>query len=209
MIKFKLKLVIVLLSLSFAKYPEAFAVVIPEVLKASCNVENTEIYSESEDKNAYGISTVFVQTTVHEGQSATITFEIPDGWSDIAIQQPDIDPQTVNARTYKINDDEEEAWLPLIAANSFGLTVGNSITLPPSSDTYDLRIYLVDNDRIYMAKRYSLEATVTNKILTFSDSICIDTFSSDYYTLQGTRVSKPEKGVYIRVRNGVPAAVIF
>ncbi|MDE5842863.1 MAG: hypothetical protein K2H35_03910 [Muribaculaceae bacterium] len=189
---------------------EPVALDTPDTLTATCNIEGAELKFETEEENSFGMSTIFLKAEVAKGEEAVVTFTVPEGWSNLAIETPfmENDPD-INPLTRAAVSEEEDAWMPAEFAYTMGMTLTDSIKLPASDETYELRICLVDNNRIYKDKMYVLEATISEKTSTGINTVNAAEGLPTFYTLEGIKVINPDKGVYIRIANGRVSKVIL
>lgn len=141
-----------------------------------------------------------------DADEITIEMTTPEGWdgmltfSDYGESEDEIEPLRA-----KVNMDED-SWIPLMFASWMGLTEGNTLTFKADGEEHQAMAYLVKGDNYYAVNiDFIFEVSNTGNAV---ESINTIERHTTYYDVNGGRIDKPTKGIYVKVDNGKASKVV-
>ncbi len=165
--------------------------VFPTSFDVSVNFEGAEV-TQGEDLDVY---TVTVKGTSPE-ETYTVTVAVPEGWDGfIGMTDSDYESETDPAK--KVQAPE---WAPIDYLLENGFKKGNILTFPADGEEHMGMLYLYKDDMVDTANVIQI-ATEVAKEGTAVGSIEAEN-NAEYYNLNGVRIERPAKGLYIKVNNG-------
>lgn len=177
-------------------YPESLVInTFPEEGLEVWQGEDFEIYT-------IGISGEISEPTF------TVVIDIPEGWDgfisipyedNIVIGESGFNPKKTRA--------EEYYWEDIDEVLSWGAIKGNRFTFTPNGEEQDVAIYLYKGDQVEMVNWISLETMVSVNLGSAVNGVNAAE-KATYYDLQGNRIAKPAKGMYVKVADGKATKVV-
>ncbi|MDE6290605.1 MAG: Ig-like domain-containing protein [Muribaculaceae bacterium] len=163
----------------------------PESFEVSVSFDGAEVTQGEE----YYVYTVKVTGEASE-DTYTVTVEVPEGW-DGFIGMTDSDFPSEPEPLKKVQSPE---WVPLDYMLENGFKKGNTLTFPADGEEHMGMLYLYKGDMAEVANVVQIETEVTKE----GNSVeSIETAGkAEYYNLNGVRMDRPAKGLYIKVVNG-------
>ena len=174
------------------EYPESFDVT------SSCKTLNIE----QEDFD--GVTIITVNGACNE-KEFTITVEVPEGW-DGFIGASDSDgvnePMPLQNKVVKENE-----WWFVSDMLAEGLRMTNSFTFPADGEEHSAQLMLVKGEYADVNNQINIEVNVTYDE---TAGAIINTVDSDaiYFDVNGNRIAKPAKGIYVKVVDGKATKVV-
>ena len=178
-------------------FPESFVITtFPE--------EGLEVW-QGEDQEVY---TIGISGEISE-PTFTVLIDVPEGWDgfisipyadDLVIGESGFDPRKTRAIEYYWEDIEEVL--------SWGAIKGNRFTFTPNGEEQDAAVYLYKGELVEMNNWISFETMVSVKEGSGVNGVSAAE-KATYYDLQGNRVAKPAKGMFVKVVDGKATKVVL
>ncbi len=163
----------------------------PTSFDVNVNFEGAEV-AQGEDMEVY---TVTVKGTTTD-DNFTVTVGVPEGWDGfIGMTDSDYESETEPAK--KVQSPE---WQPLAYMLENGFKKGNVLTFKVDGEEHQGILYLYKDDMVDTANAIQIITEVDNAGSAVNSIEA--TGNVEYYDLNGVRIDKPAKGIYIKVTNG-------
>ena len=139
---------------------ESGAVVeLPASLTATSDADQAEFFFWSKEISPFGVA-MLEATLKTVNDEATITLNVPEGW-DGFMHSPVGDNSGVEPARRVAAETDPEAWVSVAEFESYGYVSGNSVTLPATGYEEEVQLYLVKDEKVYVANMYILMATIS------------------------------------------------
>ncbi|MDE5924511.1 MAG: hypothetical protein K2G75_04230, partial [Muribaculaceae bacterium] len=139
---------------------ESGAVVeLPASLTATSDADQSEFFFWSKEISPFGVA-MLEATLKTVNDEATITLNVPEGW-DGFMHSPVGDNSGVEPARRVAAETDPEAWVSVAEFESYGYVSGNSVTLPATGYEEEVQLYLVKDEKVYVANMYILMATIS------------------------------------------------
>lgn len=174
----------------------------PTEVNVTTYAEGLEVWQGEE----YEILTIRLKGEIAE-ETFDVVLDVPEGWDgfislpyedNIVIGESGIGPRKTRA--------DEPYWMEIDEVIDWGAEKGNKFTFTPNGEEQDVMIYLYKGDMVDIGNWISLEnnevTTTANSDPSAVNGIDAQDTNSTYFDLNGRKIVKPSKGVYVKVTNG-------
>lgn len=170
------------------------------VLTVSTGITADTGSDETEQSGEVNNSTNVINI-LSNNDAVLVFFNVPEGTTGVYYQLPNVQPLNKRGR-YAAPDGYEEATVYKGAGDDKGRY---AVSLETGT-TGTLNVIYEIGDAQSKATTYTY--TVVKSLPTDVDGIAADEEGAEYYSLDGVKVKNPEKGIYIRVKNGEVTKVV-
>lgn len=159
----------------------------------------------------YDILTIILSGEIAE-KTFDVVLDVPEGWDGfislpyedhIVIGESELGPKTRA---------EEPYWMEIDEVLDWGAEKGNKFTFSPNGEKQDVMVYLYKGGMVDVGNWISLE---NNGVISTADSDPsavdgIDAKDSDsaYFDMNGRKIIKPAKGIYVKITDGKTTKVL-
>ena len=135
---------------------------LPASLTATSDADQADFFFWAKEFSPYGVA-MLEATLKTVNDEATITLNVPEGW-DGFMHSPVGDNGGIEPARRVAAEADPEAWVSVAEFESYGYVSGNSVTLPATGYEEEVQLYLVKDEKVYVANMYLLMATVSKII---------------------------------------------
>ena len=155
--------------------------------------------------------TIYVHGT-SDAEVITLAFPTPAGWDYVLVRSnyekelEEEETESLKAKAPALED--EDYWMPASMAEWFGVARGNSVTFPVDGDEWGGTALLVKGEDAYMVS-IDFIFQVSKDDGSSVGSINSVENNAIYIDMNGNRMEKPSKGIYVKVADGKATKVII
>ncbi|MDE7419336.1 MAG: hypothetical protein K2N35_03915 [Muribaculaceae bacterium] len=143
-----------------------------------------------------------------DADEITIDMTTPEGWDGMLTfsSYGEEDEDEIEPLRVKVNMDEE-SWTPLMFASWMGLTEGNTLTFSVDGKEHSAMAFLIKGDNYYTVN-IDFIFEVSKAGGSAVESINAIDSKATYYDMNGNKIAKPEKGIYVKVADGKASKIV-
>ncbi|MDE7345534.1 MAG: hypothetical protein K2N48_02200 [Muribaculaceae bacterium] len=136
----------------------------------------------------------------------TITIEVPEGWDNfIAYSDVDYNYDIMPYVSKKVMPTE---WWPLDEMLEEGLRLTNTLTFPADGEEHYAQFMLVKDGFADVMNSININVLVSKSSGTAVESVDSVDGNATYYDMNGGKIAKPAKGIYVKVVDGKATKVV-
>ncbi|MDE5996869.1 MAG: hypothetical protein K2G77_01525, partial [Muribaculaceae bacterium] len=181
----------------------------PTEINVTTFAEGLEVWQGEE----YEILTIRLNGEIAE-KTFDVVLDVPEGWDGfisipyadtVVIGESGIGPKKTRA--------EEPYWMGIDEVIDRGGEKGNKFTFTPDGEEQDVMVCLYKGDMVDVGNWIALE---NNGVVSRADSdpsavegIDVKDTTSAYYDMNGRKIAKPAKGVYVKLTDGKATKVLL
>lgn len=147
-------------------------------------------------------------TGTSDADEITIDMTTPEGWDGMLTsgEYGEEEDENIEPTRVKVKMDED-SWIPLMFASWMGLTESNTLTFSVDDKEHKAMVFLIKDDNYY-AVNIDFIFEVSKAGGSAVEGLNAADSNVTYYDMNGNKIAKPAKGVYVKVTDGKATKIV-